>query len=363
MIVVKKFRKKIVIYIFFLAFAIIISACQKNNANYRADILNNFLDRAMTSPEGAVYTNYLNTNSVENLAKGHQILSESIGLQLLIYNEKKDKAAFEKLMKYCKLNFKMENEIYRWRILENSEEPLTNSTATIDDLRLAEAMIEHDKLYNTDLYYGDIYNISYGLLNNCLENQYLLHSNESDGLVEISYLKFQTMDNLSDMDKNWDKIYLNSIQVTENAFIDIEYPFYKKTYDLNKSTFIENEEINMIDALLVVLNLSEINKVRPETIKWLENELSKGKIYSAYNINTKEVSNENESPAIYAITYLIGENIKNESIKNYALKRLLDMQIIDKESEFYGSFANEENKEVYSFDLLLALLVFEKNKK
>lgn len=335
----------------------LLTACQSSEIGYRLEILQQFSTAKMSNEAGALYTNYLQDTEIKAWGTGHQILLESIGLQLLNLNQAGNIRQFESLYLYGQQRFKMPNELYRWRLLEQ-ENQLTEVNATIDDLRLAEALMAYEKRYGSDQYYGDIYNISYGLLKHCLEGEILLHSNVKDGLAELSYFKLRTLLDLVPMNPQWRKVYMEGLGIVQKGYIGDDFPFYYKTYDVESKSYLEQQEINMIDSLLVVLHLSEINQVRPETLNWLENQLKLGNIYNTYSNVNFQRSTDLESPAVYSLIYWIGKNTKQRYLEQEALKHLLKMQNTNQASEFYGAFADEAKQQVYSFDLLLAESVF-----
>lgn len=321
----------------------------------------NFIKEEMISDYGGIYTNYLNDKEINNiLENGRSILSESIGLIMYYYYQESNKEFFDIYVSYINKYLLTEEGIIYWEINENDYS--NNSSATIDDLRILRTLIFAYNKWEDSKYlllYNDMVKALYykHTNNGYLVNGYNIKYKEKFNEINISYIDLYTLSLIARNNSKFNRIYDNSYKILKDAYVSDGFPFYYKYYDFLNKKYSSENNISMIDSLLVVLHLSEIGMNKPETIEWLDQKLLKGKnIYSEYNIKTKLPTSNIESTAIYAIIARIYKNRNQPEMYKLAIEKMLKFQIKNKESVFYGGFADEKKEEAYSFDNLQALL-------
>ncbi|RKD23626.1 Glycosyl hydrolases family 8 [Caminicella sporogenes DSM 14501] len=322
-----------------------------------------FIKKKMSSKSGGIYTNYLENKRIEKVASGHEILSESEGLIMLYYVRTRNKDEFDKHFDIVKNKMLDKTGLVKWRIKEDNYN-LAYSNATIDDLRIIRSLIYAYDIWKDKRYYKTLkkiseallkYNVYKGCLNNYFDIKYKYKAKE----VDISYIDLYTMKLLSDINKEWDKIYDKSIRVINRGYLSDKFPLYKKTYDIEKNKYLNGEVVNSIDALLVVLHLSEVGLVKKETLEWIKDQMIYGGgIYAEYDIKTGKAINDVECTAIYAIAARIAKIAGDESLYKLLVEKMLSLQVLDKSSPLYGGFGETSTLKVYSFDNLQALLAF-----
>jgi hypothetical protein len=177
---------------------------------------------------------------------------------------------------------------------------------------------------------------------------------ERGGQCTLCYSDFKTMERLGEQDSRWLKVEKRMLAVVNDGYISNEFPFYKKNFQPDKKQYSDTK-INMVEALLTALHLSEVDKCPPETVTWLQEKLnSGGSIYGEYTEHGKP-STKVESTAVYALCALIGISERRSDIVLAAMDKLYALQITDKQSELYGAFADAASGTAYSFDNLMAL--------
>lgn len=307
---------------------------------------------------GDVYTNYIQTPS-DGLTRGHDALSESQGLLMQIAVKADDRQLFERVWGYAKENMQSDNSLFSWRIVEGTK---ADSSATIDDLRIVDALFSASQVWKTNAYDADITQISDALLSECIKGSlpitaYDFSTEAGTDEVQLSYLDLQLMQRLASKNEKWQKVYNKSKQLISKGIVSRALPLYRPKWDIGEHQFESSDKFNMIDSLLVEYHLVQIGSINEKHLDWLKTQLAQGQIYCDYNANGEAVS-AGESTAVYAITMLIAKEAKNTDLYALARDRMLKFQVSDATSEIYGAFGDESDLQVYSFDNLMSLLAF-----
>lgn len=322
------------------------------------EILNKFINEKLMDEYGGIYTNYNNISTEGDLTKGHDILSESQGMMLNYCLYKNDQEKFNDSFKYIKENMFLKNGLISWRIENNKS---SDVSATIDDLRIARALIigaeEFDNLRYR--YYG--IKISNGIYKNLIQENRLIDFHDGYGksnVTTLCYLDLYALKLFSLFDDKWNDVYTKSLKIINNGYISDELPLYRKYYDGNIEIFDNEENIDTLLSILVILNKAEVNEDISKSVDWIKERLKYiGYISTSYNINTLDES-KIESTSIYANIAQIAKVINDEELYNMAINKMKNFQVINEKSNIYGSFGNEKTEDVYSYDNLNALLAF-----
>lgn len=322
------------------------------------EILNKFINEKLIDEYGGIYTNYNNISTEGDLTKGHDILSESQGMMLNYCLYKNDQEKFNDSFKYIKENMFLKNGLISWRIENNKS---SDVSATIDDLRIARALIigaeEFDNLRYR--YYG--IKISNGIYKNLIQENRLIDFHDGYGksnVTTLCYLDLYALKLFSLFDDKWNDVYTKSLKIINNGYISDELPLYRKYYDGNIEIFDNEENIDTLLSILVILNKAEVNEDISKSVDWIKERLKYiGYISTSYNINTLDES-KIESTSIYANIAQIAKVINDEELYNMAINKMKNFQVINEKSNIYGSFGNEQTEDVYSYDNLNALLAF-----
>ncbi|CAH2214547.1 glycosyl hydrolase family 8 [Tepidibacter aestuarii] len=362
--------KKLVLFLILLCLCVLITKAvhyevqtteiKYNKFQYKERVTLNFLLENMSNNETAIYTNYLDfLNSNEDIAKGKDILSESQGLILLYLLNRDNKDGFDKVLKFSFDKMKLKNNTFAWKIRGNNY--ISNSNALIDDFRILRALIgAHDK-WNDKIYMKYIKDISDALLiyntKGCIPIDFydIEYGYKSDAIT-ISYLDIYTINRLKSIDKRWNGIYQNSINIILNSKID-NTPFYAYEYNLLDKRYSNEEQIDLIQNMYTLIHLAEENIIEYKDIEWIYDEFEKyNKLYTLYSCKDFKPSTSTESTALYALTARLFYICKDFEKAQLFLDQCEKFRIIESGSELYGCFGNERNKEVYSFDNLQYLV-------
>lgn len=324
-----------------------------------------FIKNKLTSPQGGIYTNLKDTSKTADLAQGHEILSESMGLLLEFAILRKDPVLYNNTSRYIFENMVVD-DILLWRIDEDIP-PITDVSATIDDLRIYQALLDGKALWpQTDTEVKLLQSIETQLVNKGFNDGYLVSYYSSaktpwNSLVELPYLNLVALDDLAksypDLSKNRD---LNKTLLFE-SYIGDSFPMYHKTYNVKTQSYESPEDkINILDSLMSMLNLAKAGYYHPDSLQWLLDKLDYGELYTYYNIHTGEALTHDTSAAAYGISAQIGSALENEDLLNSALYQLKKIQNKDPQSSIYGGFGYNDN--AYSYDNLHGLLglIYEK---
>ena len=322
------------------------------------EILNKFINEKLMDEYGGIYTNYNNISTEGDLTKGHDILSESQGMMLNYCLYKNDQEKFNDSFKYIKENMFLKNGLISWRIENNKS---SDVSATIDDLRIARALIigaeDFDNLKYR--YYG--IKISNGIYKNLIQENRLIDFHDGYGksnVTTLCYLDLYALKLFSLFDDKWNDVYTKSLEIINNGYISDELPLYRKYYDGNIEIFDNEENIDTLLSILVILNKAEVNEDISKSVDWIKERLKYiGYISTSYNINTLDES-KIESTSIYANIAQIAKVINDEELYNMAINKMKNFQVINEKSNIYGAFGNEQTEDVYSYDNLNALLAF-----
>lgn len=321
----------------------------------REESLNQFILTELSSPNGGIYTNYLATDKQEEWATGHEILSESIGLMMLAAYYEEDKSLFDMYDSYLNKFMILDTGVYAWRIMEETPDDRP-SNATIDDLRIGKAYYLAYLKWGNILYLEQAQIISNSLIEHAVIEEILRNYNDGDAFVDLSYLDIHTMTLYASFDNRWQPVKRRAIEIIESGYIGDEFPFYHKVYHTDRASYVQADGVNMIDALLVVLHLSEEGRVKDETIQWLKNQLEEDTVFGWYQAGEWYPIGYIESTAVYAIIMRIADNMDDEVLYELAQFKAVAFQVTNNQSPLYGAFAFEEALEVFSFDQLQMLL-------
>ena len=325
-------------------------------------VLLNFVNNKLSSQDGGVYTNDINESSDGDITKGHAVLSESQGIMLLYDLEKNNRDNFDITLDYIKNNMMLPNNLLSWRVNGGEE---TNTSATIDDLRVIKALLLADEKWNDKNYRKFALKIADGIQKESLDKENYVLTDFYDGYnksdtTTLCYLDLPTLRMLANLDYfKWKKVYDKSIEILNSGYISDKLPLYRKTYYRNTNTYDENADADTLLSMIVVLNKLQEGQDVSTTVEWIRKEFQQnGKVFATYNIEEGIPSSEFESTSVYAIIVQIASIIGDEEIQKFAMDRMKEFQINNTSSKIYGGFGSEDGTNVFSYDNLNALLAY-----
>ena len=285
------------------------------------------------------------------------VLSESQGIMIEYADIIGDEALFNSTLNY--INKYMKNDkLISWKV-ENNEASRVN--AVIDDLRVYDALYDGvDKFQvkekNLKEYSKNIY--KYNVEEDRLVDCYDFENNQKSQRLTLCFGDFRALGKLWGENWRFKKVYNNTLETVKNGYIRDDFPLYYSWYNYIDGQY-EKDDLNISEALVTVLHLSEIGEQKPETISWLKEQVKNGTLYGRYTVDGKVVEGyKYESTAAYALAALIGKEIRDADLINNAVKRMEQMKIKDVGSRYYGAFGNPDGSGIYSFDQCMALLAY-----
>lgn len=285
------------------------------------------------------------------------VLSESQGIMIEYADIIGDEALFNSTLNY--INKYMKNDkLISWKV-ENNEASRVN--AVIDDLRVYDALYDGvDKFQvkekNLKEYSKNIY--KYNVEEDRLVDCYDFENNQKSQRLTLCFGDFRALGKLWAENWRFKKVYNNTLETVKNGYISDDFPLYYSWYNYIDGQY-EKDDLNISEALVTVLHLSEIGEQKAETISWLKEQVKNGTLYGRYTVDGKVVEGyEYESTAAYALAALIGKEIRDADLINNAVKRMEQMKIKDVGSRYYGAFGNPDGSGIYSFDQCMALLAY-----
>ena len=326
---------------------------------------NNLLDfvtKDLMNSDYGIMTNYNDEESQGEITKGHSVLSESEGLMLLYYLEADDKNGFENILSYVENNMIMENGLLRWRVGGEEE---TNTSATIDDLRVVKALLLASEKWNDNSYRKTAFKISKGIKRELKDNNLLADFNDGYGKsskTQICYLDILALRLIASLDNDYKDIYTTSLKLLDDALVSDDLPLYKKEYDRSTGEF-DSENLDMELNSVVLLNRAQAGLDISPTIEFIKKKYYEDNgIFSIYNLSGEAVSNI-ESTTIYANLLQAASLAGDYELYEICRNKIEAYQIKDDNSLIFGAYGDADTCEVYSFNNLNALLAWRKIKK
>jgi hypothetical protein len=324
----------------------------------RHHMLRMFVEGPLSGAYG-VHTNFLDTGQNAAEASGYEVLSESAGLLLRYYARMADRTAFDTTWRKTKEQLGLSGGFsYRYSPKLNKTYPVN---AAIDDLRLIRALHEAyaqfgDKHYMEEARrYGrqfTAHNIKNGRLYDLYDSDY----QTTNDFITLCYVDLKTLALLPLPTAEQDKLLTEMSGILEKGYLSDTFPFYETRYRYADKTY-ESDTIRTAESLVTILSLAEMGQERPESIRFLAEQVKEGTLYGAYT-RTGEPINKVESTALYALAALIGSEVQDRTLYEASIQRMNAFQLTVEGSPLTGAFADADRSEAFSFDNLLALLAY-----
>lgn len=295
--------------------------------------------------DGLLPVTNLQTFDVEDTASGDDVLSESLGLMMLIAIKENNEGGFDSLVSVLETTFVKENGLLKWRVQSLNDEAETVN-ASIDDFRVIKALYEAAEVWGNPAYKERALTIGDSLYLYCMRDNELTSYDEVDSpLALMTYYDFKAMLYLTVEDKKWETILLKGLnEVYRHKVVD--RPFYEKQK--------VSESYRSIENLMILQHLYEVGLKDEQAIIFIKKQIEDSGYYAAYSA-VGQVTDDIESPAIYGIIAQIAKLAEDESLYRMACEKII--QLSGGEQHLYPwAFVDENTHVGYSFDHLMALL-------
>lgn len=324
----------------------------------RRSLLKTFIQQKLMK-DGNIITNYLPNEEQQNVATGHDLLSESAGLYLLDLAAKDTKGRFDVFYKRTVDTF-YDGTQFSYRVTDKGVKYDVN--ATLDDLRIFRALIIAKANFDTTDYDEDIQDftekfIQHSTNDGLLIDFYDVKNDEKSQEISLFYLDYRTLSYLYQLHDIDAKYLQYQVNIAKNGYISDEFPLYHQRYSYKSEKYLDGDNINIIESLLTIRYLAEIGEADPNSLEFVKEHVAKGTLFNAYDLNGNPVD-KNQSAASYAIAALIGYFTNDDELYTQALSVLENFQTMDATNVLYGGIGDPLTKEVYSFNNLMALLAY-----
>jgi len=317
-----------------------------------------FLERKMMTG-GGVFTNYLPSNAVGELAVGHSVLLESQGLLLSYYAREGSSAKADEAVSFVREKLDT-GKILAYRLDEDGSRYRVN--AAVDDLRFIGALLEAaDAFGRADYrdqaaaYAKRLYDTN--VKDNALMDFYDEQYDITNTFTTLCYLDLYTIKRIAAFDERWLPVFESMQPIALGGYLGDTFPMFQTRFDWKKRGY-ESERINMVESLLTMYHLSLVDSCPKISLDYLKTTLQSGKLYSVYNQDGIPQSDA-ESTAIYALCALIGASEEDAQLYQAAISHMLPFQVANEKSPVHGAFADAATLTAYSFDNLMALLALQ----
>lgn len=311
---------------------------------------------------GGMITNYHEKPYSTELATGNEVLSESQGLLLNYAADIADRAVFDEVYKYTK-EYLDTGKIFAYRYNPDREDIKGYSVnAAVDDLRLIKALFSAGQVFSERSFTKEAKNYARRLYKSNVEHDQLYDFYDTElymknNFITLCYLDLEAIKMIAGTDRRYEAVYENALKTLEGGYISDEFPMFMTKYDYGKGKYEAPTGINMVEAVLTALNLSYAGRCPDTTTDFLKAELSKGRIYAKYDVSGR-VTDKLESTALYALCALLAVETGDRQMYDSSIALMKKFMVTKKEDILYGAFGDEKN--VYSFDNLMALTAFRK---
>ncbi|MBP1045891.1 hypothetical protein I6N96_06325 [Enterococcus sp. BWM-S5] len=324
----------------------------------RRSLLKTFIQQKLMK-DGNIITNYLPNEEQQNVATGHDLLSESAGLYLLDLAAKDTKGRFDVFYKRTVDTF-YDGTQFSYRVTDKGVKYDVN--ASLDDLRIFRALIIAKANFDTTDYDEDIQDftekfIQHSTNDGLLIDFYDVKNDEKSQEISLFYLDYRTLSYLYQLHDIDAKYLQYQVNIAKNGYISDEFPLYHQRYSYKSEKYLDGDNINIIESLLTIRYLAEIGEADPNSLEFVKEHVAKGTLFNAYDLNGNPVD-KNQSAASYAIAALIGYFTNDDELYTQALSVLENFQTMDATNVLYGGIGDPLTKEVYSFNNLMALLAY-----
>ena len=327
----------------------------------KQQLLINFLDNQMMG-NGGIYTNYLPTNDPNSQnATGRELLDESSGYYLLHLALTKQSQAFKTFYEKTKKNFYENGQFsYRYDPATGKRYPVN---ATVDDLRIIEALFLYDQQFQTNYYAKEINTLyknmqSLSLVNGNLYDWANGETKQHATTGTLCYFNLATLHALENQSKTGKQYYQKQLHIVQKGYISDDFPLYQTRYNYKTGKYTSDKGIDILESLMTMQHLSAVGKLPKTSLQWVTRQVMNKQLYNHYDMNGKATT-QDQSAAAYALAALIASNEKQPELYQAAIKQMLTFQINKAGSPLNGAFGDLQTQQVYSFNNVTALVALD----
>lgn len=313
-----------------------------------------FLQTQMTN-RGGVYCNAKNSGTTPG---GHDVLSETQGLIMQYSVLSQNKALFDSAWSFTS-SYMEKDGLAAWYVTQDGKAAGVN--AVLDDLRIWSALFDADALWGGTAAAAD--GICESVYQNCVENSclvdfYEFDSGKKSNTLSLCYADLSTLRRMAQVDMRFSSVAEHALATVQGGYLSDRFPLYGSSYDYDTKSY-SKEDLNTAEALMTLWNLAKAGELKPESLIWLNKQVSSGELAARYHIDGSVVQGyEYYSTAVYALAALIAEEEGDRALYNQALQKMERYRNGDAGSEGYGAFGDPDTGDFPAFDQCIPLLVY-----
>lgn len=246
----------------------------------------------MESVQEHVEKNYTNADGLIHAYPGKsdsEYLSESIGLYMDYLLLVQDKKAFHDQYELLTTSFietANGSSFIPWRLNEQA-----STNALIDDIRIIAALERGAAMFGNKEYAATADELSRSISTTQLHDGYTVDFYDWSLALPANRLTLSYL-------HTSEAISAQSIELLKNT--DPNRIFFPEYYDTSKETYLNSEEVHLIDQLLIALNREKTEQHSDLFFRWIKEEWSSDhRLYGRYDRETAKPSVEYESLAVY----------------------------------------------------------------
>jgi predicted small lipoprotein YifL len=329
---------------------------QYHKDQQNVDLLHSFLKDSMIQKAG-IYTNFKDDQNKDDVATGHDMLSESSGLWLEYLAQTHQNQAFRDFYKNTKKYFDQGRQ-FSYRI-DGKTKKKSNVNATLDDLRIIRALQIYAQNTNSKKYHREAATRFAMLQTTSIQKDrvldfYDVHTKKASSKSSLAYYDLATLKYFESVSKKERGYYQKQLKLVQKGYLGDIFPLYAPSFDWKTEQY-GTENLNTSEALITVLHLAEIGKMKPETLSWLKMQIDNKKLYNSYT-TAGAIANHDQSTGNYALVAMIFAKNDNQEYYQKAMDLVWKSQVQSKKSKIYGALGDAKSNDAYSFNNLLALL-------
>jgi len=292
----------------------------------------------------------------EDLVKGRESLSETLGLWMEYAIQKEDAELFEEAYRQLTRHFLDDNGFVYWKITEDGKQDVF-ANALVDDLRISYALFLAAELWDNEAYDNTArlvseYVVKNNAYNGILTDFYDKKISYKSRVITLSYIEPDSLALLEERGVMGINMMRDMQEILRNA--EPEGVFYPKSYHVQKKEYQFDEAINLIDQSLVAYYRAKNGYPTDVYYEFIKQELVKhGVIYGQYNKETKEPLVDYESPAIYGWLILFSLEKNDDEFALQLFKEMNKFQA--KNSKYRGGYSVYQD-DTHIFDNLVPLI-------
>ncbi|KRK35439.1 hypothetical protein FC07_GL000166 [Loigolactobacillus bifermentans DSM 20003] len=326
--------------------------------NSQIENLQNYIETQLPDETGVLFESYQDAQDKQTE------ITETSGLYLLALALDGNSQKFDKYYQAVKARFYNATvNGFSWSYNATTG-ILESGSASIDDLRIIQAMLILNEKDNNTERISEVNNLISGFIGLSLNSDYLMtdgsdFSGHQESQIRLDYIDLSVLQYIYELKGLNTNALQEQLSIIENGYLGDDFPWYKTFYDYNTGLYSLNEvegTLNITDSLLVMLNLAKVGKLQTASLNWLKDNTKNETIYNNYYPDGTPVE-KNTAASTYAYVAQIASVINDEALYTDAVNVLKNMLDNDATSPLFGSTAYDGQSAAFNdLNVLVAFL-------